>query len=1291
MILQLLNPDNYHFTVHALPMLIVGVAILILGFFVIIRERMSPVGASFLFMCLSVSLYLIPAALNSASQDISLSLVWIKIENLGAIFIPSSLLVLTTALFGLTHRYRSVIAASIVLSILFAFGLFFTDLHVRRVQHFSWGNYGRYGPFGYAFICYFFAIMVFILRLYWQEYRRCTTERQMKRYRGLLTAISGGFLGSVDFLAAIGIPVYPFGYVFVGFVVAVCTYVILRYRLVDITPELAAGQILETMQGAVIVTSTDGRIRVINDVALKMLGYPRSELIGRDLRSVLPVPPDFSASVQAGESAASREMVWQGRNSKYEVNMSVSLLSDPQDGEPAGIVYVASDITERKHAEKKLRESEEKYRLIFHNSPIGIFNYDTQLHITDCNDSFIDILRSSRKNLIGLDMNILSDQRVLPAIREAIEGKEGIYEGYYQATTSLAEIHIAMHTAPIVGQDGKIKGGVGLVEDITEQARMKESLQEQKWFAENLIENSAVATFVLDAQHKIVLWNKACEELTGLSSAAMIGTDNQWKPFYENKRPTIADVVIGGDFDELPALYSNHAKSTLSPDALHAEGWRSNLHGKDRYILFDAAPLYDSNGVLIAAIQTLQDITERKHAEEEINRNYDTQAVINSLLRLSLEKVPLEDILNRALDLVLSIPWLVSQSRGAIFLSENEHGLLTLKAQRNLDERIQKMCAGVPTGKCICGQAALTQKIMFVDSVDERHEISYDGIYPHGHYCVPIIFAERTLGVVNVYVKSGHKSNEREQELLVTIANTLAGIIVRRQAEDSLVESEQKLQAITDTAADAIILIDHEEKIIYWNSSASSMLGYSPEEIMGKNIMVIIPLRYRKTHALAFKIFTETGQGALLGKTYQVFAVKKDGTEIPIELAVSGIPLKGQWHAAGIIRDISERKKLESQLMQAQKMEAVGQLSGGIAHDFNNILSAIVGYGNILQMKMRTDDPLREYLSQILASAERAASLTQSLLAFSRKQVISPKNIDLNESIRKVEMFLIRTIGEDIVLSTSLSEEALTIFFDPTQIEQVLMNLATNARDAMPKGGKLIIETRRVMLDDEYIRSHGFGLPGYYALLTVSDTGEGMDEQTQKKIFEPFFTTKELGRGTGLGLAIVYGIVKQNNGYINVYSEVGSGTTFKLYLPFVNAQSEKEQHPEVQQPLRGGTETILFAEDNETVRQLNRDLLKEFGYTVIEATDGEEALQKFREHRDRISLIILDVIMPKKNGREVYEEVSRSKSNVKVIFTSGYPADLIQKENVLEKGLHFLSKPFSPQALLRTVRGVLDQ
>jgi PAS domain S-box-containing protein len=576
------------------------------------------------------------------------------------------------------------------------------------------------------------------------------------------------------------------------------------------------------------------------------------------------------------------------------------------------------------------------------------------------------------------------------------------------------------------------------------------------------------------------------------------------------------------------------------------------------------------------------------------------------------------------------------------------------------------------------------------------------GKRPTSSLCINTTFAETLESAIrNGTIRSlevGYQDQENSRLTLsltiTTMPNPLgeplatvcimSDITKRKHVEQALEQEKVFSDMVIDSLPGVFYICDEQGRLVRWNDNEKAVTGYSSEEIAQMTVLRLFQ-GDRELLATHLREVLETGKA-----TVEASLVSRSGLSIPYYLTGSRMVINDQRYIIGAGIEISERKRLEQQLLHAQKMESVGQLAGGIAHDFNNILAAIVGYGNILQMKMQQDDPLRGYLNQILASADRAASLTQSLLAFSRKQVISPREIDLNESILRFEKFLVRTIGEDIVLSTSLSDEVLTIFVDPMQIEQVMMNLATNTRDAMPKGGRLMIETGRAMLDDEYVRTHGFGFPGQYAVLTVSDTGEGMDEQTQHKIFEPFFTTKEVGRGTGLGLAIVYGIVKQNKGYINVYSELGKGTTFKIYFPFVIARAGKERHLDVQQPLCGGTETILFAEDNETIRLLNRSVLQEFGYTVIEASDGEEALQKFQEHRDRISILILDVIMPKKSGREVLEEVRQVNPKVKVIFTSGYPADLVQKEGVLEKGLHFLSKPSSPQALLRTIREVLD-
>jgi CheY-like chemotaxis protein len=372
-------------------------------------------------------------------------------------------------------------------------------------------------------------------------------------------------------------------------------------------------------------------------------------------------------------------------------------------------------------------------------------------------------------------------------------------------------------------------------------------------------------------------------------------------------------------------------------------------------------------------------------------------------------------------------------------------------------------------------------------------------------------------------------------------------------------------------------------------------------------------------------------------------------------------------------------------------MESIGQLAGGIAHDFNNILAAIIGYGNIMQQKMKQDDPNRGSLDGIMSAADRAAGLTQSLLAFSRKQVINPGVIDLNDSIRRIEKFLTRIIGEDIILTTDLNSDPLWIYADIIQIEQVLMNISANARDAMPSGGRLAVSTYEEYLDEEDVRVRGYGISGKCAVVTISDTGAGMDEEIQKKIFDPFFTTKETGKGTGLGLAIVYGIIKQNNGHISVYSERGKGTTFRIFLPVVAAGEERESAAVSDAVSVGGKEIILLAEDNEALRNMTASVLENFGYTVIPAEDGEEATRKFLDNRDSINLMVLDIIMPKKNGKEVFEEAKRLRPDIRALFTSGYPADLIAKQGVHERGIHFLPKPSPINTMLRKIREVLDQ
>ncbi len=524
----------------------------------------------------------------------------------------------------------------------------------------------------------------------------------------------------------------------------------------------------------------------------------------------------------------------------------------------------------------------------------------------------------------------------------------------------------------------------------------------------------------------------------------------------------------------------------------------------------------------------------------------------------------------------------------------------------------------------------------------------------------------------------------------VRMVGTVQDITERKRMEEQL----QKLSCAIEQSPNIVIITDKDGNIQYVNPKFLQLTGYTLDEVMGKNPRI---LKSDKTPPDEFKRLWET---ITSGREWRgEFINKKKNGELYWEVAHIS-PVKNPegviTHFLGVAEDITrikreeeEKEKLREQLYHAQRMESVGRLAGGIAHDFNNILTAILGYGNLVQMELKEGDVIHTYVQRILMSSERAVALIKGLLAFSRKQANNPKPVSLNEVVKHVECLLLRLIGEDIRLKTVLAPDECKIMGDVGQIEQILMNLATNARDAMPDGGYLQIKTDVVELDNGFIEAHGYGKVGMYARLSFSDTGMGMDEKIREKVFEPFFTTKGVGKGTGLGLAMVYGIVKQHDGYVNVYSEPGKGTTFKIYLPLILQAVQSRELKDLPPP-RGGAETILLAEDEYDVRAIILKILEGSGYRVIVAGDGEEAVNKFMENKDHIHLLVSDVIMPGKNGKEVYNEIRMARPDVKALFMSGYAEDVINNKIVFEGNLHFVSKPISPMELLRKVREILD-
>jgi two-component system cell cycle sensor histidine kinase/response regulator CckA len=532
---------------------------------------------------------------------------------------------------------------------------------------------------------------------------------------------------------------------------------------------------------------------------------------------------------------------------------------------------------------------------------------------------------------------------------------------------------------------------------------------------------------------------------------------------------------------------------------------------------------------------------------------------------------------------------------------------------------------------------------------------------------------------------------------------TFRDITERKKSEEALRISQSRLAEAMDLANIVYWEVDPAENVYVFNDPFYAFYGTTAEKEGG----------YRMTREEYFKRFVHPDDrphispivaqriytsGLEILHDIEHRIIRRDGEVRHILVRSRAVKDKSGRiiKRYGANQDITRRKQseeeraeLEAKLLQAQKMEAIGTLAGGIAHDFNNILTVISGFGSLLQMDIREDDRKKAYIDQILASSEKAAQLTQGLLAFSRKQQISLRPLDINDTIRSTSKLLKTLLREDVELKIKLSEETSIIMTDPSQMDQILFNLAANARDAMPQGGALIVETRIVELDDDFIRMHGYGESRKYALLSVSDTGIGMDEATKSKIFDPFFTTKAIGKGTGLGLSTVYGIVKQHNGYITVYSEPGRGTTFRIYLPIVNEIVRQEKKARI--AVKGGDETILVAEDNDSVRGLIKTVLTEHGYSIIEAVDGEDAIDRFAKMEKRIDLIILDTVMPKKNGREVYDEIRKIKLDSKVIFTSGHTRDVILDKGMAEGGkFQFIPKPISPYALLQKVRQVLD-
>lgn len=509
----------------------------------------------------------------------------------------------------------------------------------------------------------------------------------------------------------------------------------------------------------------------------------------------------------------------------------------------------------------------------------------------------------------------------------------------------------------------------------------------------------------------------------------------------------------------------------------------------------------------------------------------------------------------------------------------------------------------------------------------------------------------------------------------------------RKRAENALKQAKAFAEKLVESANAMIVVLDASGEIQVFNKAAEQITGYMRHELFGRNwFEVFVPMDKYPQILKAFQKSMQNGmprifESPILTQSGEERYIAWRNTDLLEDSRIVGSILYGV--------DISDRKQLEEQLLQSQKMEAIGQLAGGVAHDFNNMLSVILGYSELIKSKLPAENPLLKDVLEIEKAAIHSRDITRQLLAFSRKQIISPKTIDLNSLITQTQKTLSRLIGEDIHLRFLPGKNLGEVRFDPSQMDQILVNLAVNARDAMPDGGMLTIETANIYLDEDYCRLHIECRPGRYVLMMMSDDGIGMEKQVLSHIFEPFFTTKEVGKGTGLGLATVYGIVRQNGGYIEVYSELGQGTTFKIYIPRIMEKDEVREKSE-EASLVSGSGTVLLVEDDDMVRRMTSAMLKKIGYNVVAAQTPMDALSFCEKEDVCIDILLTDVVMPEMSGKELRDKIKRILPNIKVLFMSGYTADVILHHGVMDDGVYFVQKPFSLNDLARKIRDAVE-
>ena len=919
-------------------------------------------------------------------------------------------------------------------------------------------------------------------------------------------------------------------------------------------------------------------------------------------------------------------------------------MADPSQEDPA---------LERKLADDALRASEARYRRLFETAQDGILILDGHSGlITDVNPFLISLLDYPREEFIGKALWDIGPFKQIQESKRAfreLQDKEYVrYENLPLETRSGRRVNVDF-VSNVYGVSGErviqcnirdisarkqseesfAAQGKELIRQAEELARSRQALEDKTLILQSVLDSMSEGLVVADVEGKFIIWNPAADKLLGLRATNI--DIQEWSRHYGLYLP---DTLTPFPSDQLPLARALQGEASTAVMFV-----RNPKLAEGIFLEAYASPLKDNDGTLTGAVGAFRDVTESRRGEATL-REYERVVEGLDEMILVVDRQYRYVIANRAFLNFRGMS--VEQVIGQLAAEVVGQDVFATRVKEKMDE-------------CFLGNVV-------------HYEMTYN--FPN--------LGKRDLSV-SYFPIEGRAGVDR-------IACVLRDITERRVSEEALRKSEERFsKAFRNNPLAITISTEADGRYLDVNDAFLKLLGFERGDVIGHTAA---ELRFWGEPLDRMEMLRELKEEKQVAKHHTRYRTAK-GEIREAEVWAESIELDGQPCVLAITSDVTEMRKLEAQVRQAQKMEAVGRLAAGISHDFNNILSIILGYSDLSLGLIAPENPVNRYLSQTKKAAERAALLTQQFLAFSRKQVVFPKILDLNDIVHNAINMFLRLVGEDIEIEFRPTIPLGSIKVDPGQMEQVLMNLVVNARDAMATGGKIIIETGEADLDEGYVSRHPGSHAGQHVVLGVSDTGCGMDESIKSQIFEPFFTTKAVGQGTGLGLSTVYGIVKQSEGYILVYSETGKGTTFKIYFPRVIEKAEAlVLSRDVAEPPRG-SETILVVEDDKTLREITVKLLQDGGYRVVEAKDAEEALAIMAASQPEVDLLLTDVIMPDKSGAELARQAKESHPNLRSMFMSGYTGDLVGRQGVLMEEASFLEKPFTRRSLLVKVYAAL--